>query len=155
MVIMTILLSEYANEKIDVLKTIKMLLIHDIVEIDAQDTFAYDEERKKTQRAREEKCADRIYDMLPEDPGKELRILWEEFEAGETPGARFAHTMDNFQPIMLNDATNGRAWEEKQVKLSQILGRNKHTAAGSEILWNYSYENFIQPNVKKKKIRDE
>lgn len=156
MAIMTYLLSEYANEKIDVLHTIMMLLIHDLVEIDAGDTYAYDEEAKKTQRERELKGADRLFGILPEDQRDKLRALWDEFEEGKTPEARFAHTMDNFQPIMLNSLTEGKSWEERGVHLSQILGRNAHTAEGSEILWNYSYENFIEPNVKLGRIqRDE
>ena len=148
MAIMTILLSEYANEKIDVLKTVTMLLIHDIVEIDAGDTYAYDEEAKKTQKQREEKAADRIYGLLPQDLQEKMRALWEEFEAQKTPEARFARTMDNIQPLMLNAATDGKAWVEHGVHLEQILQRNQNTAKGSEILWKYARENFIEPNVK-------
>ena len=121
MAVMTVLLSEYANEKIDVLKTVTMLLIHDIVEIDAGDTYAYDEDGKKTQREREVKAADRIFGILPDDQRDNFRNLWEEFEKGETPEAKFAHTMDNFQPAMLNDLTEGKSWVEKGVHLSQIL----------------------------------
>lgn len=155
MAIMTLLLSEYANEKIDILKTISMLLIHDIVEIDAGDTYAYDQEGIKTQRERETKAADRIFGLLPEDQTEKFRMLWEEFENNETPEAHFAHTMDNFQPVMLNDATNGKMWEENKVRLSQILKRNEKTKLGSKILWEYSCKNFIEPNVKKKKIIDD
>lgn len=155
MAIMTLLLSEYANEKIDILKTISMLLIHDIVEIDAGDTYAYDQEEIKTQRERETKAADRIFGLLPEDQKEKFRMLWEEFENNETPEAHFAHTMDNFQPVMLNDATNGKMWEENKVRLSQILKRNEKTKLGSKILWEYSYKNFIEPNVKKKNIIDD
>lgn len=155
MAIMTLLLSEYANEKIDILKTISMLLIHDIVEIDAGDTYAYDQEEIKTQRERETKAADRIFGLLPEDQKEKFRMLWEEFENNETPEAHFAHTMDNFQPVMLNDATNGKMWEENKVHLSQILKRNEKTKLGSKILWEYSYKNFIEPNIKKKKIIDD
>ena len=155
MAIMTLLLSEYANEKIDILKTISMLLIHDIVEIDAGDTYAYDQKGIKTQRERETKAADRIFGLLPEDQKVKFRMLWEEFENNETPKAHFAHTMDNFQPVMLNDATNGKMWEENKVRLSQILKRNEKTKLGSKILWEYSYKNFIEPNVKKKKIIDD
>ena len=155
MAIMTLLLSEYANEEIDILKTISMLLIHDIVEIDAGDTYAYDQEEIKTQRERETKAADRIFGLLPEDQKVKFRMLWEEFENNETPESHFAHTMDNFQPIMLNDATNGKMWEENKVRLSQILKRNEKTKLGSKILWEYSYKNFIEPNVKKKKIIDD
>ena len=93
MAIMTLLLSEYANEEIDVLRVISMLLIHDLVEIDAGDTYAYDEEGKQTQRVREVKAADRIYGILPEDQGEKLRELWEEFEEAQTPEAKFAHVI--------------------------------------------------------------
>ena len=152
MAIMTVLLAEYANEKIDVLKTVMMLLIHDLVEIDAGDTYAYDEEGKKTQREREEKAAKRIFGLLPEEQGGKLMALWEEFEAYETPEANFAHTMDNIQPVMLNDATDGKAWLEHGVRLSQILGRNKKTAEGSRELWQYAYEKMIAPNAAKGRI---
>lgn len=153
MAIMTLLLSEYANEEIDVLKTVSMLLIHDLVEIDAGDTYAYDEEGKKTQRQRELAAADRIFGLLPEDQQKKFRKLWDEFEEGETAEAKFAHTMDNVQPAMLNAATGGKAWEERKIRLSQILERNKHTAEGSGILWDYSRNHFIAPNVEKGKIQ--
>ena len=155
MAIMTILLSEYANDEIDVLKTVTMLLIHDLVEIDAGDTYAYDEEGKKTQHEREEKAAERIFGILPEDQGKKLRELWEEFEAYETKEAKFAHTMDNIQPAMLNAAIDGADWVLHGVQLEQILGRNKKTAEGSEVLWDYAYQNMIEPNVKKGRIKTE
>lgn len=154
MAVMTILLSEYANERIDVLKTVTMLLIHDIVEIDAGDTYAYDEEAKKTQKDRERKAAERIYGLLPSDQGERLKALWEEFEACETPEARFARCMDNLQPMMLNAATDGKAWVEHQVEPSQILGRNRNTHAGSEELWEYARKNWIDPNVEKGRIRE-
>ena len=153
--IMTLLLSEYANEEIDVLRVISMLLIHDLVEIDAGDTYAYDEEGKQTQRVREVKAADRIYGILPEDQGEKLRELWEEFEEAQTPEAKFAHVMDNVQPAMLNDYTEGKDWIAKGVRLSQILERNAHTAEGSQKLWDYAYTNFIEPNVKTGKIKDD
>jgi putative hydrolase of HD superfamily len=153
MAVMTILLSEYANEKIDVLKTVKMLLIHDIVEIDAGDTYAYDEAAKSTQKERELAAADRIFSLLPADQAKDLYDTWQEFEEGITPEARFAHTMDNIQPTMLNFSTDGKAWEEHGVHLSQILERNKNTAKGSEKLWEYSYENFIKPQLEKNHIK--
>ena len=147
MAIMTFLLSEYANEEIDVLKTIRMILIHDIVEIDAGDTYAYDDSAKATQHEREERAANRLFGMLPEDQAKDLRALWDEFEAGETKEARFARTMDNVQPLLLNDATGGKAWEEHDVPLSKIMKRNERTAKGSETLWEYSRDNLIKKNV--------
>lgn len=153
MVIMTVLLAGYANEKIDVLKTVTMLLIHDIVEIDAGDTYAYDEDAKKTQREREVKAADRIFGLLPEKQGKEFRALWEEFEAQETAESKFARTMDNIQPIMLNAATDGKAWEEHDVHIEQILNRNRNTSKGSEAIWEYAKEEFLRPNLENGKIK--
>lgn len=155
MAVMTLLLSEYANEEIDVLKTISMLLIHDLVEIDAGDTYAYDEEGKKTQRQRELQAAERIFGILPEDQCRYFRGLWDEFEAQQTKEAKFARTMDNIQPMMLNSASEGKAWQERGICLSQILNRNKNTSAGSEILWEYAYHTFLEPNVKRGRIKDE
>lgn len=152
MALMTVLLSEYANEEIDVLKTVTMLLVHDLVEIDAGDTYAYDEEAKKSKAQREIAAADRIFSLLPEDQGKKLRGLWEEFEDYQTPEARFAHAMDNIQPIMLNAATDGKAWVEHGVHLAQILKRNEKTGTGSEKLWDYAYNNFVEPSLKKGRI---
>lgn len=146
MAIMTILLREYANEEIDVLKTITMLLIHDIVEIDAGDTYAYDEKGKENQAEREEKAAKRIFNMLPGDQAEKMIALWHEFEAQKTPEAKFARCMDNIQPMMLNDASNGLAWEENQVKISQILKRNERTAEGSKVLWDYM-KHILQKNM--------
>lgn len=154
MALMTILLSEYANEEIDVLKTVTMLLIHDLVEIDAGDTYAYDTEGNKTKKQREEKAADRIYGLLPEDQKEKLRKLWDEFEEWESPEARFAHAMDCVQPLMLNAATEGKSWEEHGVRLNQVLTRNKHTAEGSVELWQYAYKNFIAPNVEKGRLKE-
>ncbi len=153
--LMAVLLSEYSNEKIDVLKTVTMILIHDIVEIDAGDTYAYDEIGKQTQREREVKAADRIFSILPKDKCEQLRDLWEEFERNDTTEANFAHAMDNLQPMMLNDHTDGKAWREHSVVLSKILGRNKTTEQGSETLWEYAFKNLIKPNVKKGNIIDD
>lgn len=155
MALMTILLSEYSNEKIDVLKTVTMLLLHDIVEIDAGDTYCYDEEGKKTQHEREQRAADRIFGLLPEDQCEKLKKLWLEFEEGETAEAKFAHTMDNIQPLMLNDATDGKMWVERKIALSQVLGRQKNTPKGSQALWEYSFDNFIKPNVIKGRLIDD
>lgn len=153
MAVMTVLLSEYANEEIDVLRTMTMLLIHDLVEIYAGDTYAYDEEAKKTQRERELAAADRIFGLLPDDQAEYMRGLWDEFEERKTPEARFARTLDNVQPTLLNNASEGRSWEEKGVHLSQILKRNECTKDGSEKLWDYAFNNFIKPNVESGKIK--
>lgn len=152
MAVMTLILSEYSNEPIDILKTISMILIHDVVEIDAGDTYAYDENAKKTQAEREKKAAKRIFGMLPEGQREKFENLWIEFEERKTPEARFARAMDNIQPMMLNSATDGKAWEEHKVHLEQILKRNEITPTGSEKLWEYAKEKFIDKNVKKGKI---
>lgn len=153
--IMTYLLAEYANEKIDVAKTMLMLLIHDIVEVDAGDTYAYDEVGKQTQREREQRAADRIYGLLPEDQGKILRALWDEFEKGVSAEAKFARVMDNLQPMMLNVASDGKSWMEHEVSVSKILKRNERTSLGSERLWNYAKENWIKPNIEAGTIIDD
>ena len=153
MAIMTLLLSEYSNEKIDTLKTISMLLIHDLVEIYAGDTYAYDEVSKLDQRERELMAADKIFGMLPEDQGTKFRGLWNEFEEGDTPEAKFARSMDRIQPMMLNDATEGKMWMEHGVRLSQVMKRNEKIELGSKELWDYARETFILPNVEMGKIK--
>ena len=155
MAIMAWLFADYANEKIDVAKTMIMVLIHDLVEIDAGDTYAYDEAAKQSQAERELAAADRIFGLLPEDAGAKLRAIWEEFEAWETPEAKFARALDNFQPLMLGNATDGISWVEHSVKLSQVLRRNGRANLGSEELWEYAYKNFICPNVIKGRIVDD
>lgn len=154
MAIMIYLLKEYANEKIDIAKAMMMALIHDIVEIDAGDTYAYDTAGLETQKEREEKAAERIFGMLPEDQKAELKSLFEEFEAYETPEAKFARAMDNFQPLLLNDSNDGGDWKEHGVCRSQIMGRHKKTRLGSAEIGQYS-EELIMENVKKGNIRDE
>ena len=155
MAIMTVLLKEYANEEVDVLKTITMLLIHDLVEVYAGDTYAYDEEGKKTQAEREAKAADKIYSILPEDQGDYLKSLWIEFEEQKTPEAKFARSMDCFQPLILNDATNGRAWKEHEVRRSWVYKRNQTTGYGSEDIWEYARENLIEKNVRNGNLIDD
>ena len=155
MAIMTLLLKEYSNEDIDVLKTVTMLLIHDLVEVYAGDTYAYDEEGKKTQAEREAKAADKLYGLLPEDQGEYLKNLWYEFEEQKTPEAKFARTMDCFQPLILNDATDGIAWKEHGVKRSQVLKRNERVRLGSETIWEYEKENLIEKNVRNGNIIDD
>ena len=135
--LMAVLLKEYSNEEVDLAKVIPMVLIHDLVEIDAGDTYAYDEAGAKTKRERETKAADRIFGLLPSNQGTWLRELWEEFEAYETAEAKFAHVLDNAQPLLLNDASNGRSWAEHGVHKSQIYKRNEHTSEGSREIWEY------------------
>lgn len=138
--LMAVLLKEYSNEGVDLSKVIPMVLAHDLVEIDAGDTYAYDEKGATTKEYREKQAAERIYGLLPEDQGQWLKALWEEFEAYETPEAKFAHVLDNCQPLFLNDASNGKSWEEHQVKKSQIYKRNRKTGEGSEVIWEYMKE---------------
>lgn len=140
MAIMAYLLKEYSNEPIDISRVMIMCLIHDIVEIDAGDTYAYDEEAKKTQKEREQKAADRIFALLPEDQEKEMRDIFEEFEAFETSEAKFAHAMDNLQPLMLNDSNKGGDWKEHDVAISSIMKRQTQTKQGSEELFEYIKE---------------
>lgn len=152
--LMCLIFSEYANEPIDVAKTVLMVLTHDLVEIDAGDTYAYDVQGNRSKRSRELKAADRIYGLLPEEQGAYLRELWDEFEAMETPESKFANTLDKIQPVLLADRAGGRSWTEHEVRESQILGRNARTHEGSEFLWNYIRE-IIQKNVEDGFIRGE
>ncbi|MBQ7291421.1 MAG: HD domain-containing protein [Clostridia bacterium] len=154
MAIMIYLLKEYSNEKFDVAKAMMMALIHDIVEIDAGDTYAYDTAALATQKEREERAADRIYGLLPDDQRDELRALFEEFEAAESAEARFARTMDNFQPLLLNDSNGGADWREHKVTKSKVVGRQRKSIIGSKTIWEYT-STLIDENVKKGNIKDE
>lgn len=151
--LMCALLAEHSNEKIDVLKTMTMVLIHDIVEIDAGDTYAYDTAGNTTKREREVRAAERIFHLLPADQALWLRGLWDEFEEGVTPEAKFAIAMDKIQPVLLNDASGGKSWREHGVEVSQILKRNEHTPEGSRQLWEYAKE-LIDKNVENGNIKD-
>ena len=149
--LMAVLLAEYSNEPVDTLKVVKMLLIHDLVEIDAGDSYAYDEAAQATAHEREQKATDRIFGMLPKDQEEEFRSLWDEFEEYETPEARFAHVMDNFQPLLLNDAADGKGWREHQVKRANIEKRNRKTPEGSKTISEY-IEKVIDRNIEKGNI---
>ncbi len=152
--LMCFVLADYANEPIDVLKTMKMVLLHDVIEIDAGDTYAYDAEGNKTKRERELKAADRIFGILPEGQAREYRALWDEFEAMDTPESKFANMLDKVQPLLLNDASGGRSWEEHGVKASQVLKRNERVHEGSEEIWNYA-KALIEKNRAEGHLRDE
>ena len=154
MAIMIYLLKEYANEEFDVAKSMMMALIHDIVEIDAGDTYAYDTDNLATQSEREEKAANRIFGMLPDEQKKEMIALFEEFEAGETAEAKFARTMDNFKPLILNDSNNGKDWRAHKIKKSQVINRQKKSQFGSRDIWEYTSK-LIENNVKKGNLIDE
>ena len=154
MAIMIYLLKEYANEAIDVAKAMMMALIHDIVEIDAGDTYAYDAKGLESQKEREEKAAERIFGLLPEDQKAELKSLFEEFEAYESPEAKFARAMDNFQPLLLNNSNGGSDWREHGVARSQVMKRHVKTKLGSDEIWQYA-EKILEENVRKGNIRDD
>lgn len=150
--VMAYLLKEYANEEIDVAKVMLMCLIHDIVEIDAGDTYAYDAAELHTQKAREEAAKERIFSILPEDQKRELIALFDEFEAYETPEAKFAHAMDNLQPILLNDSNDGEDWRKHNVTVEQIYKRQSKTRLGSEALFEVT-DKIIQENVRKGNLK--
>lgn len=153
MAIMAYLLREYSNEPIDITRVMLMCLIHDVVEIDAGDTYAYDTEGKKTQKAREEAAKERLYSMLPDDQKEELMTIFEEFEAGETPEAKFARAMDNLQPLLLNNSNGGGDWRSHEVSADQVYGRQIGTKAGSEKLYEVT-DNIIRENIKNGNIKE-
>ena len=152
MAIMAYLFSEYANEKVDITRVMLMCLIHDIVEIDAGDTYAYDTERLQSQKEREERAKQRIFSLLPEDQCRELMALFDEFEAYETPESRFAHAMDNLQPLILNHSNEGGDWKEHQVSADQVYRRQEKTKLGSEILYQLT-DQLLQENIRKGNLR--
>ena len=133
----TAILAEYSNEPIDVLKTMKMVLVHDIVEIDAGDTYCYDAGGNTTKAEREIKAAERLFAILPEEQQAEYRGLWEEFEEQKTPESRFAAVMDRIQPLLLNLSREGLSWKEHGIHLHQVQKRNERVSEGSETLHKY------------------
>lgn len=145
---MVLVLSEYSNESIDLLKVIKMVLIHDIVEIDAGDVFLYDTKKNHDNTAEELKAAKRIFGILPEDQTKALIDLWEEFEAGETVESKFAKAIDRFEPILQNATNNGGTWKEYQVEFDKAYQKSKVIDQGAKVIWNYT-ENLMQTSKEK------
>ena len=153
MAIMAYLLREYANEDVDISKVMLMCLIHDIVEIDAGDTYAYDTENIKTQKAREDAAKERIFSLLPEDQKAEFIALFDEFEEYETAEAKFAHSMDNLQPLLLNNSNNGDDWKEHDLNSEQVYKRQSKTKLGSEKLYELT-DRIIQENIRKGNLRE-
>mgnify|MGYP003304070261 CR=1 FL=1 len=152
--LMTMLMAEYSNEKIDVARTVEMVTIHDVIEIDAGDTYAYDEAANATKAEREKKAADRIFGILPADQAKYFMDLWLEFEEASTPEAKFANAMDSVQPVMLNDASDGLAWREHGVAASKVRARaDRKIKPGSEKLYEMILD-IIDKNVKKGNLKD-
>lgn len=153
MAIMAYLLREYANETIDVSRVMLMCLIHDIVEIDAGDTYAYDTEGLKTQKAREDAAKERIFSLLPEEQKQELMQLFEEFEEFSTPESKFAHAMDNLQPLLLNHSNGGGDWREHKVSAEQVYGRQRKTRLGSEKLYEVT-DQILKEHIRKGDLRE-
>lgn len=135
--IMAIVLEDCSNERVDIIKVIKMVLIHDLVEIDSGDFILYTD-RKEEKLEKEKKAAERIFGLLPKELRTEFTYLWKEFEEKKTPEARFAAAIDRLEPIMQNHATGGRAWKKNGIKLEQVIEANRHIAEGSESLWEYA-----------------
>ena len=152
MAIMAYLLKEYANEPVDIAKVMLMCLIHDIVEIDAGDTYAYDEEALKTQKVREDAAKERIFSILPEEQKEEFMALFDEFEEFATPESKFAHAMDNLQPLMLNNSNDGGDWRRHEVCAEQVYGRQNKTCLGSEKLYEVTKQ-IIEENIEKGNIK--
>lgn len=136
--VMAVLLAEHANEPVDVARVVRMLLIHDVVEVDAGDTYVYDTAGAEAKAEREVRAADRVFGLLPEDQGRELRALWEEFEDGRTAGARFAAALDRLMPVLHNVHTEGRSWREHGITADRVIARNARMSEGSEALWEYA-----------------
>lgn len=152
MAIMAYLLKEYSNEPVDITKVMIMCLIHDIVEIDAGDTYAYDTEGLKTQKAREDAAKERIFSLLPNAQKEELTALFDEFEEARTAESRFAHVMDNLQPLLLNNSNGGADWREHEVYASQVYGRQQKTRYGSKQLYEIT-DQILKENIKKGNIK--
>ena len=153
MAIMAYLLQEYSNERVDVAKVMLMCLIHDVVEIDAGDTYAYDREGLATQKAREDAAKQRIYSLLPDDQKRGLMAVFDEFEADETAEAHFAHAMDNLQPLLLNNSNGGSDWADHDVTAKQVYGRQSKTKLGSERLYEIT-DHLIQDALKKGFVKE-
>ena len=152
MAVMAYLLKEHANEQVDISRVMLMCLIHDIVEIDAGDTYAYDTDSQKSQKEREDRAKERIFSLLPEDQKAEFISLFDEFEANETPEAKFAHAMDNLQPLMLNDSNGGADWRDHGVAAEQVYKRHSKTKLGSEKLYEIT-DCILQANIEKGNIK--
>ena len=152
MALMAYLLKEYSNEPVDIAKVMLMCMIHDVVEIDAGDTYAYDAEGLKTQKEREDKAKERIFSLLPDDQKAELIALFDEFETYETPESKYAHAMDNLQPLLLNNSNGGSDWKEHGVTIDQVYGRQSKTRLGSEKLYQEVTDKLIQEHIRKGNI---
>ena len=136
--LMAMMLVEHANEPVDLARVLQMILVHDIVEIDAGDTFVYDAAAMVGKAEREQQAAERIFGMLPDDQKAEFLALWHEFEARETPEAKYASALDRLAGMLPNAANNGGTWNEHQVTVEQVTRRNESIATGSDVLWDHA-----------------
>ena len=153
MAIMAYLLQEYSNEPVDVARVMLMCLLHDVVEIDAGDTYAYDTDGLKTQKAREDAAKQRIYSLLPDDQKRGLMAVFDEFEADETAEAHFAQVMDNLKPLLVNNSKGGSDWADHDVTAKQVYGRQSRTEKGSAYLYKLT-DNILQANIKKGALKE-
>ncbi|GAB3959421.1 HD domain-containing protein [Spirosoma harenae] len=146
--LMALVLVEHSNTPIDLLKVIKMLLIHDLVEIDAGDTFIYDTQKSHDNTAEEREAAKRIFGLLPDEQADELIAIWEEFEERQTAEAKFARAMDRLEPLLQNTSNNGGTWTEFDVKYDQVYAKKQVIQQGSDRIWQYA-EQLLNENVEK------
>ncbi len=146
--LMALVLAEHSNKSIDLLKVIKMVLIHDIVEIDAGDTFIYDTQKNHSNTAEERLAANRIFGLLPTKQAEELIAIWEEFEAGATDEAKFARSMDRLEPLLQNTSNNGGTWKEFDVSFEKVHQKKRIIKEGSETIWNFA-EQLLDESVEK------
>ncbi len=152
--VMTMVLAEHSNEPVNTLKVIKMLLIHDVVEIDAGDVFLYDTVLNHTNTEAERKAAERIFGLLPTEQAEEFTAIWEEFEAGETPEAKFARAMDRLEPLLQNISNNGGTWKEHNVSYDKVVQKKSIIQQGSQTLWDFA-KTLIDESVAKGILKKE
>ncbi|WP_183568739.1 HD domain-containing protein [Mucilaginibacter sp. SP1R1] len=152
--VMAIVLAQHANQPVNTLKVLKMLLIHDVVEIDAGDVFLYDTTVSHTNTEAERKAAERIFGLLPPEQAQELIAIWEEFEAGETPEAQFARAMDRLEPLLQNVSNNGGTWREYQISYDRVVQKKGIISEGSQTLWDFA-KTLIDDSVEKGILKKE
>lgn len=152
--LMALVLAEHSNKSVDLLKVIKMVLIHDIVEIDAGDTFIYDTQKNHSNTEEELLAAKRIFGLLPKEQAEELIAIWEEFEAGETDEAKFARSMDRLEPLLQNTSNNGGTWKEFDVSYEKVHHKKSMIKEGSDTLWNFA-EQLLDESVEKGILKKE
>lgn len=146
--ILAMVLVEHSKTPVNLFRILKMILVHDLVEIDAGDTYCYDEEANRSKEEREKKAADRIFNLLPPDQAVEFRSLWEEFESRQTADAVFAASLDRLQPLLNNFRAGGVMWRKHRIRKEQVYLRNSPMEEGSPILWEYA-ERMIEDAIEK------